>query len=68
MWMRRVPDEDMQRRGWLNRHFAGPPLRPKDDPRRRQPSIALARDMMGWQPRVALHKGLRPSIDHFAFS
>ncbi len=39
---------------------------PKDDPRRRQPSIARARDLMGWQPRVALHKGLRATIDYFA--
>jgi UDP-glucuronate decarboxylase len=39
---------------------------PKDDPRRRQPSIALARDLMGWKPRVALHRGLRTTIDYFA--
>jgi UDP-glucuronate decarboxylase len=39
---------------------------PKDDPRRRQPSIALAGDLMGWRPRVALNKGLRATIDYFA--
>src|SRR5689334_4720719 len=39
---------------------------PKDDPRRRRPSIALARDLMGWEPRVALHKGLQATIDYFA--
>jgi UDP-glucuronate decarboxylase len=39
---------------------------PKDDPRRRQPSIALAHRVIGWKPRVALHKGLRTTIDYFA--
>ncbi|HLH89314.1 MAG TPA: UDP-glucuronic acid decarboxylase family protein [Xanthobacteraceae bacterium] len=39
---------------------------PKDDPRRRRPSIALARDLMGWKPRVALQRGLRTTIDYFA--
>ena len=38
---------------------------PQDDPRRRQPSITKAYDLMGWKPRVALNKGLRTTIDYF---
>ena len=30
-----------------------------DDPRRRRPDIALARQVLGWQPRVGLEEGLR---------
>ena len=40
-------------------------LVPRDDPRRRQPSITKAYDLMGWKPRVALNKGLRTTIDYF---
>ena len=39
---------------------------PQDDPQQRQPDIALARAQLGWEPRVALEEGLRPTIDYFA--
>jgi UDP-glucuronate decarboxylase len=39
---------------------------PQDDPQQRQPDIALARAQLGWEPRVALDDGLRPTIDYFA--
>ena len=39
---------------------------PSDDPRQRQPDISLAREKLGWQPRVSLDDGLKPTIDYFA--
>jgi UDP-glucuronate decarboxylase len=39
---------------------------PLDDPKRRQPVITRARDLLGWSPRVALEEGLRATIDYFS--
>jgi len=39
---------------------------PSDDPRQRQPDIALARDRLGWQPTIQLREGLAKTIDYFA--
>jgi UDP-glucuronate decarboxylase len=39
---------------------------PQDDPKRRKPVIQRAIDMLGWQPRVALEKGLRATIAYFS--
>ena len=39
---------------------------PQDDPRQRQPDIALAKDRLGWEPAVALRDGLEKTIDYFA--
>ena len=39
---------------------------PVDDPQRRRPDIALASKILGWSPRVALERGLRRTIAHFA--
>jgi UDP-glucuronate decarboxylase len=38
---------------------------PADDPRQRQPDIALARRTLGWEPRVPLEEGLRRTIAYF---
>jgi UDP-glucuronate decarboxylase len=38
---------------------------PTDDPRQRQPDIALAREKLGWEPRVALEDGLKETIAFF---
>ena len=38
---------------------------PTDDPRQRQPDIALAKAELGWQPRVGLEEGLGRTIDYF---
>ncbi|NCA91500.1 MAG: SDR family NAD-dependent epimerase/dehydratase, partial [Gammaproteobacteria bacterium] len=35
------------------------------DPRQRQPDISLAREQLGWEPKVALRAGLRPTIGYF---
>ena len=38
---------------------------PADDPHRRKPDITLARDKLGWQPRVTLEDGLERTADYF---
>jgi dTDP-glucose 4,6-dehydratase len=35
---------------------------PVDDPRRRRPDIGLARELLGWEPRVPLAEGLARTI------
>src|SRR3712207_6243394 len=36
---------------------------PTDDPQVRQPDIALARELLGWEPKVTLREGLQRTID-----
>ena len=38
---------------------------PIDDPKQRQPDIALAKDKLGWAPKVALEDGLKETIAYF---
>jgi UDP-glucuronate decarboxylase len=38
---------------------------PADDPVRRCPDISLAREKLGWEPRVRLEEGLRQTIAYF---
>jgi UDP-glucuronate decarboxylase len=38
---------------------------PADDPRQRQPDIALARSKLGWAPKVSLDDGLKETIAYF---
>ncbi|MHB2169144.1 UDP-glucuronic acid decarboxylase family protein [Alsobacter sp. R-9] len=38
---------------------------PKDDPQQRQPDIAQARAVMGWQPEIPLEEGLQRTIAYF---
>ncbi len=38
---------------------------PQDDPRQRQPDIALAKSKLGWQPKVALDDGLKETVRYF---
>ncbi len=38
---------------------------PKDDPRQRQPDITLAKELLGWEPRVPLRTGLERTIAYF---
>jgi nucleoside-diphosphate-sugar epimerase len=38
---------------------------PTDDPKVRQPDIAIARSELGWEPKVALREGLSRTIEYF---
>jgi UDP-glucuronate decarboxylase len=38
---------------------------PQDDPVQRRPDITLARNTLGWEPRVQLQEGLEKTIDYF---
>ena len=38
---------------------------PQDDPVRRQPDITRAKTQLGWEPLIALDKGLDKTIDYF---
>lgn len=38
---------------------------PVDDPKVRQPNITLAKEKLGWDPKVTLDKGLPAVIDYF---
>ena len=38
---------------------------PQDDPQRRRPDITLAREELGFEPKVSLREGLAPTIEHF---
>jgi UDP-glucuronate decarboxylase len=39
---------------------------PEDDPRQRQPDITLAREKLGWEPKVPLRQGLEKTAAYFA--
>lgn len=39
--------------------------RPEDDPAQRCPDITLARDVLDWEPKVALEDGLRETVAYF---
>lgn len=38
---------------------------PADDPTRRRPDITKAKDILGWEPKIPLDKGLQKTIDYF---
>lgn len=38
---------------------------PKDDPKRRNPDISRAENLLGWAPTIALEKGLIETIEYF---
>ncbi|KPK36467.1 MAG: NAD-dependent dehydratase, partial [Nitrospira bacterium SG8_35_1] len=39
---------------------------PEDDPKQRQPDITLAKEKLGWEPKVPLRQGLEKTIPYFA--
>ncbi|MCW5205629.1 SDR family oxidoreductase [Desulfobulbus sp. F5] len=39
---------------------------PQDDPRQRRPDITLAKEKLGWEPKISLREGLLPTIAYFA--
>ena len=38
---------------------------PQDDPKQRQPNIALAKKELEWEPKIQLEEGLRKTIEYF---
>jgi len=38
---------------------------PQDDPRRRQPDITAAREILGWKPKIDLEDGLKETVAYF---
>lgn len=38
---------------------------PQDDPRQRRPDIAQAREVLGWEPTIALAEGLKKTVAYF---
>ncbi len=38
---------------------------PADDPKQRQPDIALAKSALGWEPKVCLEDGLKETVSYF---
>ncbi|MCC9138102.1 UDP-glucuronic acid decarboxylase family protein [Pontibacter silvestris] len=38
---------------------------PKDDPQKRQPNIARAKEILGWEPQVDRAEGLRRTLEYF---
>lgn len=38
---------------------------PQDDPKQRRPDIALARRLLGWEPRVPVREGLERTVAYF---
>ena len=38
---------------------------PSDDPKRRKPDITLAKELLGWEPKVPLSEGLAKTIEYF---
>ncbi len=41
---------------------------PVDDPQVRQPDIARARDLLGWEPQIELREGLSRTVGHYTSS
>jgi UDP-glucuronate decarboxylase len=39
---------------------------PSDDPRQRKPDIALAREVLDWEPEIQLEQGLSETVEYFA--
>ena len=38
---------------------------PQDDPKQRQPNITKAREILGWEPKVDRHEGLKLTLEYF---
>jgi dTDP-glucose 4,6-dehydratase len=38
---------------------------PVDDPQVRQPDIARARDLIGWEPEIDVRDGIQRTIEHY---
>jgi dTDP-glucose 4,6-dehydratase len=38
---------------------------PEDDPKVRQPDISLARELLGWEPKISVREGLERTLGYF---
>jgi len=38
---------------------------PQDDPMQRKPDITLAKEKLGWEPKISLEEGLKKTIAYF---
>jgi len=38
---------------------------PVDDPTQRRPDITLAKEKLGWEPKIELEEGLKKTINYF---
>ncbi len=38
---------------------------PVDDPKVRQPDISLAKQLLGWEPKISLDEGIEKTVDYF---
>jgi UDP-glucuronate decarboxylase len=38
---------------------------PQDDPKQRRPNISVAKAQLGWEPRIPLREGLKPTAEYF---
>jgi dTDP-glucose 4,6-dehydratase len=38
---------------------------PQDDPKQRQPDITKAKEILGWEPKVDRHEGLKKTLEYF---
>ncbi len=38
---------------------------PQDDPKQRQPDITKAKEILGWEPKVDRHEGLKLTLEYF---
>jgi UDP-glucuronate decarboxylase len=38
---------------------------PSDDPKQRRPDITLAKETLGWEPKIPLEAGLEKTISYF---
>lgn len=38
---------------------------PSDDPKQRRPNISLAKEKLGWEPKISLDEGLRKTISYY---
>ena len=61
--MRELAEQVLKETGSSSK-FVNQPL-PQDDPKQRQPDISLAKSALGWEPKVDLASGLKPTVAFF---
>jgi UDP-glucuronate decarboxylase len=62
--IKELAEETLRQRPQSKSKLVYRPL-PSDDPKRRKPDITLAKELLGWEPKVALKDGLAKTIEYF---